>query len=163
MHETMHKILDTDAAWLAGLIDGEGCISVVRQVRPDRPSVRYWIQLRLQMTHFPTLERVQELTGIGKVHPRKSHVPEIGKQPWYWNVASREAADVLKAVLPYLVTKRIEAELAMEFWLLPRTFFPKGGAIPVTQAERERLYWAIKNEKKTEWGNRGYDALSLEH
>lgn len=149
----MHQITDTQAAWLAGIIDGEGCIAVMRQVRADRPSVRYWITLRISMVHYPTLENIQQITGLSKVHARKGSKPRQPneRQPWYWNVASREAAAVLTRVLPFLVTKRIEAELTLEFWYLPRAFFPKGGANPETQAKREQLYWVIKDEKRREW------------
>ena len=58
-------------AWLAGLIDGEGCISLTRR-SPQRKhrcvSPSYRLILKVSMCHLATVRRCREITGLGSLH-----------------------------------------------------------------------------------------------
>lgn len=119
--ETM---IDTEIAWLAGIFDGEGCITISRQ-KPGKDGRKNWsyrLYLKVTMGHELTINRIFALTGIGTVTIQKS---KHHNQAWTWWAASREALNVLDQLRPYLVTKALEADLAFEWGALPLA--PRGG------------------------------------
>ena len=137
-------------AWAAGILDGEGCITMNRQ-RPGtggriNPSHRLFV--KVTMGHRPTVDRLREIFGVGSVHVQRS---ARWNDAYSWWVASRQAGFVLRTVRPYLVTKAAEAELAMEFLALPSG--TTGGRLgnaplpPELIAERERLFVALRDAK----------------
>lgn len=123
---------ELDLAWAAGLIDGEGHIGVGRWqpkyvgVRGKRagklPPCTHMVRVSVEMTHEPTVRRLSEIFG-GTVTTRqrqsRSGVGLYGRT-WSWRVASRPVEPVLRALLPFLVTKRAEAEIALEIFDIPR-------------------------------------------
>ena len=115
------KLKATDKAWAAGLFDGEGCIMIKR----DYNKLRVTFSLRLILTnnHVGALEKFKTIVGgIGSI---RQWSRDGRKNPtWDWRVASKQAEFVLKLLLPYLVVKHEQAELA----LLSRKYQQKVGA-----------------------------------
>lgn len=71
----------TDWAWLAGLFEGEGCISFTG---------RNSVCLAIVGTDRDIIERCRELTGVGRIN----EVPRLpNKTQWHWKVQVRD--DVL--------------------------------------------------------------------
>lgn len=108
-------------AYLAGLFDGEGHIAIHRSKgKPGGAKHYYCLRVTLAMSHFPIIERMQELSGLGSLMVSKL-VPKAGSdktpnRPMVsWRITSRQAEQLLTALLPYLKVKREEAELALEF------------------------------------------------
>jgi hypothetical protein len=106
----------TERAWLAGIIDGEGSISISDHRKKGR-----WFRLDLDvgMTHRETIYRIQTLTGRGNIDLREPKKEEHS-QCWIWRVSGPDAQAILKEIKPYLVTKRDHAETALEFPLPPK-------------------------------------------
>lgn len=137
-------------AWAAGIIDGEGCITISRQRAGAggriNPSHRLYV--KVSMGHLPTIDRLHEIFGAGS-----RHVQPGGRwnDAYIWMVSTRQAGDVLRAVRPHLVTKADEADLALEFLALPigLTGGARGNAVlpPKLVAERERLFVALRDAK----------------
>ena len=121
-------------AWLAGLIDGEGWIGLSQ---PHEHSLGQ-IFLRIIMTSQKTVERIKEISHVGSIRqlpPQKSH----HKTAYSWQAESREAAGVLRRCLPFLVTKKSQAELALEDAEITR-LQPRGLTVPFgLRARREKL------------------------
>ena len=117
-----------DIAWLAGIIDGEGCFSVKRPiVRQSGKRVgyktSYQVWVVLCNTSKAMVERAaQILDGLG-VHYQPIRRVWKGKNAtrWqYWLHVARKD-DVLRlteALLPHLTAKRCEAEMVS--WFLKR-------------------------------------------
>lgn len=106
-------LLPTDAAYLAAIIDGEGCVRLNdrRETRPgaSRPSV----SVTVANTYLPLMEWLTKTTGVGHIHKIKSN--ELAKkQGFVWQLASRSAVLVLQQVIPYMLEKRERAILAIE-------------------------------------------------
>jgi len=95
---------ETEKAWVAGIIDGEGCITAFLQQGGIKG------RLQVLMVHKPTIKRLHELTGEGNVY-KHSHTLASGRSGWLWIVSSQKARRVLSYVLPYMITKRNQAEL----------------------------------------------------
>jgi hypothetical protein len=92
-----------DDAYLAGILDGEGCISARQGKRG--------IDFRVVVGNV-SLALMEWLTSRygGTVYPTKTKSPR--HQPfWIWKCSRTEGVECLRAALPYLVVKREQAEL----------------------------------------------------
>lgn len=95
-------------AWAAGIIDGEGSIGIYKNRHRNN-----W-ELRVSVGNLdPRLLRLlRELFGG---HTRLSKVAKGRYRPlWKWAVSHRGAERCLRLVMPWLVAKRDQAELALE-------------------------------------------------
>jgi hypothetical protein len=110
MTSKARKLARSDAAWLAGLFDGEGSIVFVHKDRPT-PSAR----ITICNTCRPLLERVQEVSGIGQiiVQRRAGQDNPNHSASWVWQTYSANARDLLAQMLPWLIVKREKAEAAL--------------------------------------------------
>ena len=105
----------TDLAYIAGLMDGEGYISVNRS-KPKRK--KGWIQL-YPMVVFSSVDNVLvrwlgETIGMGTTYIGRDEGNHRGRK----SLSVRKQSDVmkfLKNIYPYLKLKRRQAELVMEF------------------------------------------------
>lgn len=99
-----------DLAWTAGIFDGEGSIQIYRQGRNGRYSL-YVTVGNTDLAMVLTLKRL----WAGHVSTRRKVTPTTRRPIHTWAAYSLRAEEVLRAVLPYLVTKRTQAEVALEF------------------------------------------------
>ena len=89
-------------AWLAGLFEGEGCIST-HQGKTGRA---YWI-LQIQMTDEDVVRRAAEVAGAGMVTGPYSSRRENRKPQWAWRACKRgDVYALLVALWPWLRTRR---------------------------------------------------------
>ena len=68
----------SDAAYLAGLFDGEGCVTYrqIMKKRYDNPAYKTWdIRLEINMTHQSVIRLIHEMTGVGSV--TKNHQVKV--------------------------------------------------------------------------------------
>ena len=111
-------------AYTAGIVDGEGniCIRITSGKRLDMAvsvtSTDEWLCQWLKMQYG------------GSVHLMKAYKPNW-KPGHRWWIASNQAANFLKLILPYLNLKRPQAELAISFQQNRR-----GKDVAVSQAQR---------------------------
>lgn len=95
--------------WLAGFIDGEGYIGVVKK------GTRYQSQVRIATTHKETMEYVAKLLEV----PCGVHKPSKGNGKWkscYRAVVyDKRAEELCKELLPYLRTKKAQAKNLIKF------------------------------------------------
>ena len=105
---------ETDRAWLAGIIDGEGCISLFRRHTYYVPSVK------VANTNEKLINRCKEIldeAGI-EYYIRYSDRGERknAKPAWEITLESRpRVIAVLELVLPYLVSKDEQAKLVLDW------------------------------------------------
>lgn len=99
-----------DAAWLAGLIDGEGSISMSLG---SKNKVSLTPSLVVAMTTPSVLREIVRITGFGKVS--RGYQNGFGRKPIYrWGIVSRQAASVLRKLIPFLRLKRKQALLVLK-------------------------------------------------
>lgn len=100
-------LTEIDAAYLAGLVDGEGSIMI--NPRGDTVTAR----LTVTNTHRGVLHWLSEVTGLGKV---QAHRPESARHraTWMWVVNGDGALSLLKQLEPFMRIKRQQAMLAIE-------------------------------------------------
>lgn len=161
---------ETDKAWMAGFVDGEGCLTIVRQVRKGRPSPTYRASITISNTCRDALTPFVDVYGgtIYDLHERrkdKRNLAWANAYDWYCPVSS--SGRFLTDILPYLRLKRRQAEIILEFIRtkdgFSRKFWPGqgGGSAPLSEEEighRERLRQSVQllNSK----GQRAREALA---
>jgi hypothetical protein len=102
------KLTDAQAAYIAGFLDADG--SVILYGRGEKARLRVSFTNR----HKETLEWIVAVTGVGNVAGGKR---QNAKHSYCWNafVNSEAAETLLTQVAPFMITKRTQAELAIDF------------------------------------------------
>lgn len=132
-------------AYVAGIIDGEGCISfqIDQRARPLRGRIINTTTLRpslyIGMVNKNCLEFIHRIIGFGSLKFKK------GKRPWrdswrYGVTGARNLSVILALVNPYLIVKKRHGELTYEY-CMSRMFtnHPRFGAVNKSgYSERER-------------------------
>jgi hypothetical protein len=94
-------------AYIAGLFDGEGSV-YISEMRGS-----YHLYAIVTNTNLSVLEAINQEFG-GWIQQKKDH--EKRNFPCYsWGSSGHKAVAFLKSVLPWLITKRLQAEYAIEF------------------------------------------------
>lgn len=102
-------VSETDIAYVAGIIDGEGTIGFIR----DHVKEKLQPHITVVNTHLPMLEFVAEVFNVG-IHTRKKI--EGRKQMYDLKVLSAvHIVSFLKRLLPYLKVKREQAVLLIKY------------------------------------------------
>ena len=137
----------SDLAYLAGFVDGEGSIQVGRgQWQHSRRG--YTLHLDVKQVDPTPLRMLAEWFGgqVRRVEPSQPN----RLVHFRWGVVGRQAAAALEALLPFLVVKRGQAELAVA---CQRSIVHRGG-VRVSEweyAERDAYAEAIREAKRMEW------------
>ncbi len=133
----------TDLAWAAGFIDGEGSIRIRRIPMPKHATpIFYGLALTAAQVGRAPLDKLQRLFGgaINLKQPSSRQGPNAA--PYYsWMVTGHTAAAAIQAVRPYLVLKGEQATLGLEFQT--HTGRSRGGRRALTAGEialREKYF-----------------------
>jgi len=109
-----------DAAYVAGLFDGEGSVyfKKTRQKKHQRPGKPVHnvmvIRMEMAMTDKDVVKWCHELFGCGHFGERK--VKEGYKRQWRWRVAHRDALYVAKILWPHAKTKAHKIEQIIDHY-----------------------------------------------
>ena len=143
---------DAELAYVAGVMDGEACVTILRQKFPRKFQYRLFIVV--SNTNKEVILYLHETMGCGRIHPlrRTNAKRDVWMDVWQWQVSGSEAYAMLLMVQPYLIVKRRDAILGMEFYRLPPNDYARIPD-PFVESERERLYLSIsdgrlKNKKR---------------
>ena len=102
---------DTDAAYLAGMIDGEGSI----YLRTHRDSHNGWsLRLLVTNTHKPMLEHLHETWGGRPVRIHRSS-SERARECFQWRCYGLDALVPLQSAAPFMIVKQPLALLGIRF------------------------------------------------
>lgn len=140
----MNKLNSIEKAYLAGFIDGEGCISITKMKQPGAVSIAYRLTLTITQGDKKFLEQLRNLIGIGSLHQTKKY-PHI----WIIQLSATSTYDLLTQLLPYLKIKNSQAYIALQLYettkLVPKG---KGKSVPMEVSElREKYYIQMRQEK----------------
>ncbi len=99
-------VTDISAAWVAGIIDGEG------HIRTDVGGQQRALHLSVANTNKEMLEQLRDLFQTGQIYEKKK--AENYKQGYEWVVTKiQHIQEILIRVLPYLTIKRQAAQEAL--------------------------------------------------
>ncbi len=101
----------SELAWLAGYTDGDGCISLARGTKTVQMS--YDAMNRVELENVSA--RISRLLG-GISLPSLKEYKSVLSENSQWKLSLHTVtttADLLNLLCPYLITKRVQAELAL--------------------------------------------------
>lgn len=127
-------------AYASGFFDGEGHI----QIRNHSKRGSYMLSITaVQATPYP-LTMFVELFG-GTVSKRFTEYRATRRALFTWQSSSKQAEEALRRMMPYLVVKKDEAEVALRF---RATFRPQYGErsknSPEVEAAREEMMYLLQ-------------------
>lgn len=108
---TARQMTCCEAAWLAGIIDGEGFIVLTNKQYPT-PN----FSLGVSNTSRELLERILAVTGCGRLDDdqrARQHTNPYASPSWKWCAMTANAVVLLKQILPWLIVKKARAEKAI--------------------------------------------------
>jgi hypothetical protein len=110
---TVNRLSATDAAYIAGLIEGEGTVALSRKHARDRRQ----LVLSISSTEPALLRWVLECVGAGKI-TRKRVASDRHAPGSTYAIANRQALLLLEQTAPNLRTyKRLRAEMVLANYL----------------------------------------------
>lgn len=137
-----------DIRYAAGLFDGEGMVRIGRWAKPDSTHVRYQIRVTIGMSHRPVIESLHKQFG-GSLHNNRHDLRNPKNRIQFnWIASSQAAVKFLRKVLPHLVVKREEAEIAIALQEHIDANRPTLKTREALFAYRENLYQRITALKK---------------
>ena len=140
------SLTETEKAYIAGIIDGEGCIMILKIARGK--NVSHYLKIFVKMTHRQTIEWLHGKIG-GKFYTYHHNNGKNWKDCFECNIPTRTVVDLLKLIYPYLITKKKQAALALEFGKIHEWYRPLNNDI-AEKREYFRQQMKILN-KKGKW------------
>lgn len=127
----MDEIKTEDRAYFAGLLDGEGSISITKGIHKNGGSISYAFKVGFGLTYKTVLLEMQKLFG-GNIYTRDMEktknsnsvkrlvkvggaLPEGWKQQYYYTINGRDALYFLKVVEPFCREKKEQAALGIRY------------------------------------------------
>ena len=137
---------DVDAAYIAGLFDGEGSITYKQYMRKRKDQNKAYptwsIQMEISMTERSIMIRLLEVLGCGSVNKRPPHKSSMGKKmQWRWRCGYRDAYYVCKVIWPYAHVKLPKIQKIIEHYAKKKLTENN-----VVDFEHYKMW--IKNEKR---------------
>lgn len=104
----------TELAYVAGIIDGEGCI----QIRPHKPRGAsrtrvYQVLVSITNGNEKLIKWLHKSLGGNLYEHRKSY--GTVHRMWQINLSTSHAVNMLRAIRPYLIAKAAQCDIAIAF------------------------------------------------
>ena len=137
----------SEAAYIAGLFDGEGCVTYKRQMkkRGDKKVYLTWnIRMEINMTDKPSIKWVHETLGVGTFGEKPPGKGQLGKKMQYrWRCSHRDALYVTKLLWPYAIVKLHKLEQIIDHYE-PRAQELGDNVIDLDTEREYRKLWPFK-------------------
>ncbi len=143
LYKSLWNLPPIELAYIAGLLDGEGCITIVKghhtRLHPNW-SPEYALHVSVANQFVPALEYLKSATGLGSIQRDR------GKN-FKWLINCQQAAELLKVIRPHLRIKFKQADIAIKFQSLLSV----------------RYHQTLTNAQKLERANLKLDIMRLNH
>jgi hypothetical protein len=146
----MIKMSKTELAYFAGIIDGEGTISVSKNHNSGYNG--YSVVFRVYNTNKEVLNWIKNKTNMDgvKLSPVSKgsstwNRPNI-KPLWKWQTHANGMREILPLVIPYMIIKKRIAELTLEFLSLSKQ--PSSMINKKDQIKRNNIYLKLRKLNK---------------
>lgn len=133
-------IPETTIAYIAGLFDGEGHVTIGTHQDKRRPgnAPQHTLALVVTNTDRAVIEWLRDALGCGHVNTHHRAMRDV-KTCYRFILSSDNAAQLLSAMLPYLHIKRRQAELMIAF-RQEYTAYGHSGALSAEAIARREEY-----------------------
>src|SRR3989344_9559047 len=132
-YKKVRRLSLEEAAYIAGLIDGEGTIALTRKHRGEHRQ----LMVSISSTEKPLLKYVKKTIGAGRITNKctyqTNHTPSVT-----YAISNRQALDVLEQVSPYLKTyKAKRAQLILRNYI---RLTPRNGKYTMTLLKEREIF-----------------------
>jgi hypothetical protein len=115
MGMTFSNLDESTISYIAGIVDGEGCIQVHKvKIKRKKIKFQYRLQLRVSNTDLRLIKYLNEKIPSYIMDGTKKK-PEKSRNSFVWHVNGNRASALLKTIQPYLVCKKEQANIAIKF------------------------------------------------
>ena len=104
----MDNLTNEERAYLAGLIDGEGCIYIELDKKHKRGTCYHRLSVIITQANKTYLEYWRNKTDLGRVYRSRKDI-------YQWHCTDRSAEKLLGLIYDYLILKKDQADVALEF------------------------------------------------
>lgn len=141
-----------EKAYIAGLLDGEGCIHISRtktnKIDGYIKPYKYSLHVRIRTCDTVLSQYCHSKFGIGSLHKCKAYKSNHNES-YEWHVASNNALQILKILLPYLKLKKGHAEIGIKYQKNKRNVTHKGKKLPIENYRfQQKCYKQLKKLNK---------------
>lgn len=135
--------------YLAGYIDGEGCIGVAKvKARMAGSDHRYCPYLIITNTNFEILERIKFMYPLGRKILKNKKI-EGRRQVYNLRIDGNELRRILSNLIPFLIEKKNQAILLLDFMETLRCKHEHRKKIPYEILQKRKWYYeTLKMMKK---------------
>ena len=111
-----------EKAYIAGIIDGEGSIMLIRFHKNQHPSPC----ITISSSSRELLEWIQETTKVGRIQAKKNYNPKRHLDSYTYTVRYNDAINILLDIEPYLVItqKKVRAQMIINEY---KSITPRNG------------------------------------
>ena len=111
----MHELTDNELAYIAGFVDGEGCISITkRKDKEYKNGCSFYVNLRIVNTDLEILEWIQDILNVGGCIIKRKRIGN-NKQCYELKYGCLQACKGVRLLLPYIKVKKRQAKILLEF------------------------------------------------
>jgi hypothetical protein len=146
----MNKLVETDKAYLAGILDGEGCIGYYN-ANPDPEGTPYChADINITNTHKGVVDWVQQVTGLGRSKPTNKFTVQGRMKAYQWQIAKKQdVREFLEAIDPYLRIKADQSHVLLNLFDQEKDYVRKQGSVsPAVAALRMETVAKLKALKR---------------
>ena len=137
--EKVHIKDRIDRAWLAALVDGEGCMTIMEANNGEKTSTSFPPILQVKMCDPECVEHANEITGFKQCLRQDSPSRGGKRETFQWRITGRRAADIVAEIYPYLRIKRKQAVILWNHQLVRDSYETKRGQpMPVSAREKQQ-------------------------
>jgi hypothetical protein len=134
-YREVRELSSTDAAYIAGLIDGEGTVTLSRRHANEHRQ----LLISISNTERSLLDFVLDAAGAGKITAKRTtkahHSPSFA-----YAISNRQALSLLSQISPYLRSyKRLRARLILDHYV---RLTPRNGKYTRDSADHRRRFEA---------------------
>lgn len=102
---------DIELGWIAGFVDGEGCIRLGIDSRKNNITINFSVS----GTNKESLNYIMKLLKCGNI-TAKITKEKNRKAQWNWTISGIKAVESIKIIEPHLIVKKQQAILILEYY-----------------------------------------------
>lgn len=129
-------MLESDKAYIAGIIDGEGSIMLTRFHKNQYPSPC----ISVASTSLELLNWISEKTGKGIIKSKKNYNSFKHQDSYTYTIKYNDAIELLEVIIPYLVIpqKKKRAELILSEY---KSITPRNGRYSEELLQKKQIFY----------------------
>jgi len=132
-YKSVNRLTSTQAAYIAGLVDADGSISLTRRHRNENRQ----LALSISNTDFDLLRQVNMMVGAGRITKKRTYSQHHTPSGEY-KIENRQALELIRQMAPHLLTyKALRAKLALSDYV---RLTPRNGRYTQDIAQERRKF-----------------------